>query len=513
MILRRRVKQAPLPHSDVSIERLASGTRDNLTGFVVDRALGLALTLALPLLLTTRALGGYYEITAILSICVTLGLLGLDIGVVRFTALASAQSKPERAREYLSAALTIGFATSALVVAGLVMSAGALEKVFQVADFGDALRVGALAIPLMVGANLLVAPSRGWKSMWPTVVVLQLTQPSAQLLFTFAFIAAGFSLVGAVGAFTASSVLASVTALYLLLRRRLPGRRLATRGRARELIGFSIPVSGILLVDIVLLWMDALLLGVFRSANEVAVYGVSVRLVGIGSALLIAINQIFGPFVTHLMAKGDTEELHAKLKVATRWAMLISAPWLVLLMLWGSLPLQALRQSRPGGAVVLSVLSAGFITAVITGPVGQVLLMSGRSVLELINVAASLICNVVLNLLLIPRFGMMGAAVAWAAVIIGVNVARVVEVRVLFGIGPFGRTLWKPTIAIGVATVATISLRFALMAAGVHVLLPRLAVMGAVFGITYGAVTLGIGIEREDWTLLKTLAGRRVSRD
>jgi O-antigen/teichoic acid export membrane protein len=73
-----------------------------------------------------------------------------------------------------------------------------------------------------------------------------------------------------------------------------------------------------------------------------------------------------------------------------------------------------------------------------TGNVNLVLLMAGRSSWNLANAAVSLALNVGLNLILIPKYGIDGAAVAWAASIVSWNVAAVVEVKLLLGLDPFG---------------------------------------------------------------------------
>jgi O-antigen/teichoic acid export membrane protein len=71
-----------------------------------------------------------------------------------------------------------------------------------------------------------------------------------------------------------------------------------------------------------------------------------------------------------------------------------------------------------------------------TGNVTTVLLMGGKSSWNLFNAALSLALNVGLNLLLTPRFGVNGAAIAWAASLIFVNVAPVVQVRLFLGLRP-----------------------------------------------------------------------------
>jgi O-antigen/teichoic acid export membrane protein len=77
-----------------------------------------------------------------------------------------------------------------------------------------------------------------------------------------------------------------------------------------------------------------------------------------------------------------------------------------------------------------------------TGNVTIILLMVGKSSWNLINSAVSLTVNVGLNLILIPRLGITGAAIAWAASIVVSNLAAVLEVHYLLRIRPFGSGYW-----------------------------------------------------------------------
>ena len=74
--------------ADLSTQRLARGAQASFIGNVVERMLGLGLFIALPFLIPFRTLGLYYEVVAVLTLASTVGTLGLDVGVVRFTALA-----------------------------------------------------------------------------------------------------------------------------------------------------------------------------------------------------------------------------------------------------------------------------------------------------------------------------------------------------------------------------------------------------------------------------------------
>jgi hypothetical protein len=63
------------------------------------------------------------------------------------------------------------------------------------------------------------------------------------------------------------------------------------------------------------------------------------------------------------------------------------------------------------------------------GNVGSVLLLGGKSTWVLLDKVAVLVVNVGLNLLLIPRFGILGAAMAWAVSIVVDNVLAVLQVH------------------------------------------------------------------------------------
>jgi O-antigen/teichoic acid export membrane protein len=76
-----------------------------------------------------------------------------------------------------------------------------------------------------------------------------------------------------------------------------------------------------------------------------------------------------------------------------------------------------------------------------------VLLMSGRSMWTLFNSMIGLGINVGLNLWLIPKYGMEGAALAWSASIVFNNLAGIIEVKALLKLSPFGPGSAIPMVA------------------------------------------------------------------
>jgi O-antigen/teichoic acid export membrane protein len=115
------------------------------------------------------------------------------------------------------------------------------------------------------------------------------------------------------------------------------------------------------------------------------------------------------------------------------------------------------------GAACLAVLSIAMLVNLGTGNVTVVLLMGGKSSWNIVNAGAALAINVGLNLILLPRMGITGAAVAWAASIVVDNVAAVIEVRWLLGLAPFGRSyLLAAASALGCFGATGLAARFVL---------------------------------------------------
>jgi O-antigen/teichoic acid export membrane protein len=92
--------------------------------------------------------------------------------------------------------------------------------------------------------------------------------------------------------------------------------------------------------------------------------------------------------------------------------------------------------------VALVILCLAQLFNLGTGNVTIVLLMVGKSSWNMANAAASLIVNIGLNVVFIPRLGITGAAIAWAGSIVCNNLAALLEVNYLLRIRPFGRGYW-----------------------------------------------------------------------
>jgi O-antigen/teichoic acid export membrane protein len=224
-----------------------------------------------------------------------------------------------------------------------------------------------------------------------------------------------------------------------LLALMLPAVLVPARGHAHlgELLRFSLPQTLTSLLLQTILWTDTVLVGRLRTAAEVAVYTIAQRLLSPGQTISTSTGQMFAPRIAAEHARGEREVLAKMLKRVTYWNVALSIPvFSVLLLLPGPL-LHLFGETYSRGATALAILAAGQLFNAATGPLGQVINMSGRPYVTLFDNAAVAGLNVVGCLILIPRYGITGAACSTTASLTLVNAIKLVQVHAIFRINPF----------------------------------------------------------------------------
>lgn len=151
------------------------------------------------------------------------------------------------------------------------------------------------------------------------------------------------------------------------------------------------------------------------------------------------------------------------------------------------------------------ILASAIFFNACTGPGGAIIRMSGRTRLTFANNCGAGVLNVLLNLLLIPRLGILGAALATGPSIILVNAVRLVQVRWLFKLSPYDRKWIKPLVAgLSGGIVIAASQKIAPVASPAW----NLALSAVVFSLCYVGLLLLQRLEREDKLMLQLLRTR-----
>lgn len=243
------------------------------------------------------------------------------------------------------------------------------------------------------------------------------------------------------------SLIAHAATLALILhwlRQALPAGldSAAPEYRTRQWIAAGLGISAVAGQFLLLNRIDILMLGAFIGNREVGIYSVATRLAWLVTFLLDAAGIIGAPLIAELHARGDRRGLQRLVRLLTNAGSLFGVLLLGLLLALGGPILGLFGPEFPAGWAALAILSGSQLLNALTGPSGYLLTMTGHERALGLLLAFCLPVNALLNWLLIPRYGMAGAAAATAIVLALLNLATVALVRRKLGIwslpGPLG---------------------------------------------------------------------------
>jgi O-antigen/teichoic acid export membrane protein len=204
-----------------------------------------------------------------------------------------------------------------------------------------------------------------------------------------------------------------------------------------EMMKTSIPLMWVASLNLVFTYMDTFMIGMFMSSTVVGLYNVASKVVLLSSMILVAINGVVSQKFSVYWETKKKEELERLAQSSTCYMFILSIIVFLFYVIFNRFILNLYGQEYIEAWPVLLVLAIGQFVVLATGPVASLLMMTGNGKFHKNNTFVSALINFVLNLLFIPFFGIVGAAVATAISLIVKNLLAVIFVRKNLGINVF----------------------------------------------------------------------------
>jgi O-antigen/teichoic acid export membrane protein len=386
-----------------------------------------------------------------------LGSFGIHQGILHFLPFYRGQDDWGRARGTLLSGTQLTALFSLTTAALLFLGAGPIaERIFHIPGMTPVLRVLSLSIPFLAFSKLWLSAIRAMRAVKYWVLVGKIIRPALCLaLLAFLFLT-GLKLSALVISDLAAILLAAGLGIYFL-KRLLPGQWYRSRAVTdrRKLFGFSAPLFLVETLDFILRRVDIIIIGIFLVSTQVGIYHAAVRVAMLLAIPLASVDSIFAPMIAEYHGRGDMVNLRRNFKVSTRWIFSLVCPLFIFILLFPAPLLRLFGNEFTRASLVLVILSAGQLVNAATGPVGYMIMMTGHPRLTLLNTLSLALVNVSLNLLLIPRLGIAGAAIAAASSAAAINILRLIEVYHLLNVHPYQWSFLKPFASAVVAGLVT----------------------------------------------------------
>jgi O-antigen/teichoic acid export membrane protein len=498
---------------------VARGSAVNMAGAAIAGITTIAVTALVTRNFDKPVAGAFFTAISLFLIVRAVAGLGANVGAVNFIARLRSLGQPAKIPLIIRAALIPVVVVSVTVAAGLFLGAGPLAHLALSGRLGesgatpamvtDTLRAFGLMLPLAALLDGILGATRGYRDMRPTVVVDNFGRSGGQLLGVLVAVVTGSTALLA-PLWAAPYVPAAIVAWLWLrrIRRRAESRPAdeapavpkSTRavvtpaGGAKTLTMttrgfwlFTAPRALASVAQIIIQRFDIVLVAILRGPAEAAVYTAATRFLVAGQFANSAINWAAQPRFAELFALDNRREAGVVYQVTTAWLILLTWPLYLLGIVYGPEILTVFGRSYRAGDTVMVILSCAMLLVMGCGQVDMILVTSGRSSWSLVNGVLAVVVNVGLDLFLIPRYGITGAAVGWAVTFGVTNLMPLTQIAVTMRLHPFGR---GSVIAMALTTTS-----FFIVPLAAKALFGRGAVVSAV-AVAVACVLLGGGMWR-----------------
>ena len=389
---------------------------------------------------------------------------------------------------------------------GLIISSGYI--VTQILNepplLTSVLIVFAIAIPFNALTLISAFATQGFKRLKYKTLVTQFLNPTlllGSMVICFWFVSTRSSIMvpmlitGIIGFF-----------VMIVLLKRVSGVSNDQIIKAKfhsSLLKFSYPLMFVTILQTFMHWMDILMLGYFTDATTVGLYHPAARTAGLLQALLLSFLSIYAPMMAQFHSEGDRKKMDNTYKLVSRWLLMCAIPISAIFIIFpGKVLLLFGPEYLPSAKILVILTWATFIQAIF-GAAGPTLSMSGHTKLVLWNTIGAFLLNFGLNIFLIPKYGIIGAAIATLISLTAVGFARTIQVGVILKMNFFDRKVIKPIVAGIMVYTGLLLIKDFIMP--FHTLITLLS--AGIFSVgSYGLIMWILKIEDEDLDFLKGLS-------
>jgi|GEM_PF-5125150 len=370
-------------------------------------------------------LGVYLAAMATLEIAVRLSAGGLLEGA-SITMARHFEEKngrfliPEVSYRYLSNAFYVGISLSLLGVLFIWTGLPWVQRQgwthFR-PEMVDAMKILALGIPFQFLTQMGVTSTRALLKAKYDMLLNSFLRELGPLGFSLAFLAFSAMPLRLAWAQLLSYALSATVAIWVMRKYYSFGTLIRWRSLDLAFLAFCLPLT---INDVFLALvqdLDLIMLAASGTIStlELAFYGVAVHIVFTMRMFRLNFMRILVPLASRLYAQGSHDEISNASRTSVRWILYLVLPFLGTVTLARQPLLSVYSPEYLPFADCLLILAVGPLVNAVFGINASLMVALGKPMLNLINNSFAVVLNLILNIALIPRYGIYGAATATAS--------------------------------------------------------------------------------------------------
>lgn len=443
------VVEIPQAHADASnfgqhVAHISRQSSVFFAGTMFAAAAGYLFRVYLARKLGAEALGIYALGMTIVNFLAVFNCLGLPQAAVRFVASYSATGKWQQLGQFLGRSCTVLLLCNIPIIT-VMLTVGPW---FAVHFYHSPVLVTYLwlfALIMLLGefTTFFGQVLTGYKDVSRRTVITNFIGSPVTMAITVGLLVAGAGLRGYIIAQVAGTVIVLLLLAAAVWKLTPRDARAAVSARPpleRAVVSFSAASLGVGFLELLMSQTDKIFIGFYLTARDVGVYAMAMTLVAFVPIALQSVNQIFTPVIADLHARGERDLLGRLFQTSTKWILGLTLPLAVVVMVFSRPLMGTFGRDFELGWPILVIGTAGQMLNCGAGAAGYLLLMSGneRRLVRIESFVAFL--TVLFSVVLIPHWGMIGAAVVSTLTGVTCNALCLREVDRELGLRPYNRS-------------------------------------------------------------------------
>jgi O-antigen/teichoic acid export membrane protein len=493
----------------LEVTTIAKGAGIVFIGTIIGTGLKYLFELIVARNLGPNLFGIFFLGFTIFKILEKVSTVGLHNGVLRYVSLFRGIKDEQKIKGTILLSLKIVLITGvSIALLMIIFSSTISSNLFHNIDLSSILKIFGIMVIFTALTEILIYSTQAFQIMKYKVLVRMIYEPGVRILLLIIFFILGLKLFGAVFAFLISIITGTFLAFYYL-KKIFPSiliKKISATYETKNILNFSWPLFVAGFFNLIIIHINTLMLGHFRTSQEVGLYGAAQRTSFLIPVILESFNAIFAPIIADFYNRKELEKLENLFKIVTKWIFTISFPVFLIIVFFAKEILNLWGKEYTTGAIYLIVICFAQLINCSVGSVGYMIMMTGRTKINLLNTIIIFAMTITLNLFLIPKYGVLGAALSLAIAIGTVNIIRLIEVYLILRIHPYRIDFLKP---LGAGIISFILL-FIISKYLLHIYRPLifLFVGSLLFIITYALIVSLLGIGKEDRIILEKIRAK-----
>jgi len=422
-------------NSDIHLREILTGSAVTFVFKISGMLLGYLVVLIISRKYGAEGVGVYSLTLSILTFFSIIAMMGMNISILRYVGQFNKTREEYKLKLLYKYALELIIPFSLIIGILLYFFAEMIAlKIFDNPVYIPALKFIAFLVPLMSLQNISVEYIRGLKKLKISEFLRSVNRPLINIILLIIislFINDTLLPIYTLGAGIMASAMYAVYFITNYIKNIKPNK--ITNLNKKELVKTSMPMMMTAIIAFVLGNISLYMLEIYSTTEEVGLFSVVLKLSLLISLALEVVNTISAPKFSELYWTKKYDELQNIIMHSSKLIFFSSISIAVVMILLSNFILQLFGNDFKMVSNVLLILIIGQMVNASTGSVGVFLNMTGHQHIVRNVVFIIMLLSIFLNFLLVPSYGMIGAALATMIGSVLLNIILVLYVKMKLG--------------------------------------------------------------------------------